>query len=106
MLILGHTYLYMLEGLVESSECEVINTGNVPEELFMSKKLFLAFATLNIFCERFSPSHLRMHLGKIVNDLEQQDIQLCVSPCPATVNVVGQAPQKLFTSPRPQQNQS
>jgi hypothetical protein len=35
MLIFGRTHLYMLEGLVENSEGEVIDAGNAPEGLFL-----------------------------------------------------------------------
>ncbi|KAG2357108.1 hypothetical protein BDR07DRAFT_1421270 [Suillus spraguei] len=35
MLIFGRTHLYMLEGLVENSEGEIIDADNVPEGLFL-----------------------------------------------------------------------
>ncbi|KAG1745693.1 hypothetical protein EDB19DRAFT_1927133 [Suillus lakei] len=35
MLIFGRTHVYMLEGLVENSEGEVIDAGNAPEGLFL-----------------------------------------------------------------------
>ena len=71
MLIFGHTHLYMLEGLVENSEGEVIDAGDVPEGLFLisgsavdvrnSQRAqwwyrehfsILSFVILNIFCDR------------------------------------------------------